>query len=145
MEISPVIHISGNTTIYSVPEPTPIYIKCRDLKSPTRSRDDTVTLEGIGEISFQQGCAVTLPKGQKFKIPINLPHQVLPDSNLYNLLKIYPQMTNIVITTPDTTNTQLDKLDLHTGDTPNWEEFTYNTFHPSKSMPFLTQFALAVS
>ena len=44
-----------------------IYIKCRDPKHPTKFKDETITLKGTGEISFQQGCAITLPTGQKFK------------------------------------------------------------------------------
>ena len=68
-KIAPVLHINGNTTIYSVPAPTPVYIKCKDPKHPTKFRDETITLKGSGEISFQQGCSITLPKGQTFKIP----------------------------------------------------------------------------
>ena len=125
-----------------MPEPTTVYIKCRNPKSPPTFKDETITLKGSGEISFQQGCSITLPRGQKFKIPLSMPNRVLKDSQLFNLLQVYPEVTNITIAKVPEKSEELEILEQM--ELTPWDQFSHDTFHPTKSMPFLTQFFLAV-
>ena len=87
-------------------------------------------------------CLYILPKGQKFKIPINLPNIVTGDSNLYSLLKVFPSPINLTIATLVTEETFLSRLSLDDINTPTWDEFSHAPFHQAKSMPFTTQFCL---
>ena len=42
-------------SVYSVPEPTAVYIKFKDHATPAKFRDEVVTLQGMGDTSFQKG------------------------------------------------------------------------------------------
>ena len=72
-----------------------------------------------------------------------MPNQVLKGSQLFNLLQIYPEITNISIAKVPEKSEELEILEQMQFTT--WDQFSHDTFHPTKSMPFLTQFFLAVT
>ena len=50
---TPTVHLNGNKTIYSVPEETTLYIKCRDSRNPTKFKDETVKISGMWRNNIQ--------------------------------------------------------------------------------------------
>ena len=70
-----------------------------------------------------------------------MPNRVLKDSQLFNLLQVYPEVTNITIAKVPEKSEELEILEQM--ELTPWDQFSHDTFHPTKSMPFLTQFFLA--
>jgi hypothetical protein len=139
---APAIHINGNKTIYSVPEETTLYIKCRDSRNPTKFKDDTLKINGMGEITFKSGCAIVLPGGQKFHTPSTYAGYQMDDAHLYQLVRSHPIQTNITIKKMMEEEIPLTHLSLQQFQLPTWEEFAAETLHPIRSMPFFTKFFL---
>ena len=65
----PVIYITANKAIYAVPQETHLYVKCSDHTETHTYVDETVTINGTGEVTFKPSCTVTLPGGATFDTP----------------------------------------------------------------------------
>ena len=141
---APSLHINENTTIYSVPKETTLYVKCRDSKSPTKFKDESVTIKGMGQISFKPGCAIVLPGGEKFYTPTNYAGLYIDDAKLYNLIRAYPIPTNVTIKKMVEEQIPLTHLTLEQVSMPSWEQFTAETFHPIRAMPFFTKMFITI-
>ena len=75
--------------IYSLPQETRIYIKCKNFNHFEKYADET-TISGIGEATFKPGCSITLPNSSKFKTPINRMTEKMENSKIFEILRIYP-------------------------------------------------------
>jgi len=88
----------GNTTIYSVPSPTRLYIKCDNLYNKNKYVDSNTILEGMGDIAFRGGCTITTLDGTKWTTPNIHLGDTMPDNDrLFNKLKSYPVPKDITI------------------------------------------------
>ena len=137
---TPTVHLNGNKTIYSVPEETTLYIKCRDSRNPTKFKDETVKISGMGEITFKSGCAIVLPGGQTFRTPSTYTGYQMENSKIYDLLRSHPIQTNITIKKMIEEEIPLTHLTIGEFQMPSWSEFAAETLHPIRSMPFITKF-----
>jgi hypothetical protein len=139
----PEIHITGNRTIFSVPTATALFVKCSEHSFSSKNQDTTVTITGMGEVAFRPSCTITLPDGRKFSTP-SAPHiQKLTDLQMFELLRIFPVPTNVVIRRiPDLP--QIPILTLQDVQIPTQEELTALSFHPIKVIPFLTQMSVFI-
>ena len=143
-KIQPFFHIDGNFTIYSVPQETRLYVKCSESNLSNKYKDEAVTLRGIGEAVFKHSCTVTLPSGAKFTTPAAKTTENTADLKIFELLKIYPIPTGIIIKAHDSiipTNTTYTDLSLLEVQVPTKAELTYEAFHPLRSIPFLIRVA----
>ena len=137
---TPTVHLNGNKTIYSVPEETTLYIKCRDSRNPTKFKDETVKISGMGEITFKSGCAIVLPGGQTFRTPSTYTGYQMENAKIYDLLRSHPIQTNITIKKMIEEEIPLTHLTIGEFQMPSWSEFAAETLHPIRSMPFITKF-----
>ena len=143
-KIQPFFHIDGNVTIYSVPQETRLYVKCSESNLSNRYKDEAVTLRGIGEAVFKHSCTITLPNGAKFTTPAAKTTESTSDLKIFELLKIYPVPTSIIIKAHESiipkneTSTALSLLEVQV---PTKAELTYEAFHPLRSIPFLIRVA----
>jgi len=137
----PVIHISGNRTFFSVPHETPLYIKCSDHAFSNVYEDASIIIKGMGEAVFRQSCTITLPGGTKFQTP-SAPHtQQLTGLNMFELLRIFPVPTGVVIhRLPDFQ--PIKALSLEDVQIPTPDQLTVQAFHPFHSFPFLVQISV---
>jgi len=139
----PFFHIDGNYTIYSVPQDTRLYIKCSESNLSNKYKDESVTIRGMGEAVFKYSCTVTLPSGAKFTTPAAKTTENTSDLKIFELLKVYPMPTGVVITAaqsilPNSTDTPLSLLQV---EVPTKAQLTYEAFHPLRSIPFLIRVA----
>ena len=95
----------GNHTIYSVPEPTTIYVKCdKPNQQSHRFMDETTTVTGMGEITFRDGCTITTSDGTKWTTPpIRRAETIKSNTALFGNLKpfVLPENTTIKFITRD--------------------------------------------
>ena len=57
----------GCHTIYSTHQPTKLYVKCeRSNMQSHKFWDETTTINGIGELTFREGCTITAEGGTKW-------------------------------------------------------------------------------
>ncbi len=140
----PFMHIKNNVTIYSMPEPTALFIKCADPSSLHQYRDETVVLKGMGTATFRSGCTATFPDGTHFNTPSFLPSEELPDLKLFNLLRTYPIPTGVRIRRlaelPHAAPLSLQEYRI-----PSWDEVKRDAFHPVKAIPFIVKFGCTVA
>jgi hypothetical protein len=139
----PVLHISGNRTIFSVPKETTLFVKCSEHSFSSKFTEATVTINGMGEAVFRQSCTVNILGGMKFDTP-SAPHmQKLSDLNMFELLRIYPIPTDVVIRRmPELP--PIPELSLREVQIPSPADMALHTFHPMKSFPFLSQMAILI-
>ena len=143
-KIQPFFHIDGNFTIYSVPQETRLYVKCSESNLSNKYKDEAVTLRGIGEAVFKHSCTITMPNGAKFTTPAAKTTENTSDLKIFELLKIYPVPTGIIIKAHDSilpTNSTFTELSLLEVQVPTKAELTYEAFHPLRSIPFLIRVA----
>ena len=143
-KIQPFFHIDGNFTIYSVPQETRLYVKCSESNLSNKYKDEAVTLRGIGEAVFKHSCTITMPNGAKFTTPAAKTTESTSELKIFELLKIYPVPTMVVIKAHDSilpTNTTFQELSLLEVQVPTKAELTYEAFHPLRSIPFLIRVA----
>jgi len=139
----PVIHISGNRTIFSVPQETTLYVKCSEKAQSSVYEDTSITINGMGEAVFRQSCTVTLPDGTRFQTP-SAPHITkLSGLNMFELLRIHPIPTDVVIhRLPEFT--PIKPLSLEEVQLPSPAQLTLQAFHPHHSFPFLVQASVLI-
>ena len=135
---SPFFLIKENSTIYSLPQETRIYIKCKHYQEFEKYADETITISGIGEASFKPGCSITLPNGSKFKTPINRMTEKMENSKIFEILRIYPIPTDVKIQKL-TSNEYVPVPELSFTDVtlPTWNNLAIETFHPHNIIPFV--------
>ena len=93
----PHIFISGNKAIFSTPEETHLYIKCSHHAESHTYTDETVTINGTGEVTFQPSCTITLPGGSTFDTPASIQEQEITGSGLFEILRRDPVSTGVII------------------------------------------------
>lgn len=135
----PVILISGNRTIYSVPYETYLYVKCHD-HTTYKHKEETINISGMGEASFRPSCSITLPGGATFNTPADTIEESMSDSKLFENLRTYDTPTNVVIRRLPEKFPDLPIITLHeTDSTDTWE----NAFSPD-NQPFFIRLASVV-
>ena len=93
---------------------------------------------------FKHSCTITLPNGAKFTTPAAKTTESTSDLKIFELLKIYPVPTAIIIRAhksiipKNETSTALSLLEVQV---PTKAELTYEAFHPLRSIPFLIRVA----
>jgi hypothetical protein len=147
------VHISGNHTIFSVPEETLVYIKCDDPKSAHKSLETTLILKNMGQATFRPGCTVNFPDGTKFLTPALYPSEKIDDSKLFQLLTVYSIPKNARIrrfyNPPEENQSHLpDHKDLDVSfRMPTIAEFKQELLNPTKTLVFVlkaTLFAVCI-
>jgi hypothetical protein len=139
----PVLHITGNRTIFSVPKETTLYVKCSEHSFSNKYEDASITITGMGEAVFRQSCTITLPDGTKFETP-SAPHtQKLTDLHMFELLRHYPIPTDVVIRRMPELQL-IPELSLREVQVPSSADMALHTFHPMKALPFLSQMAVFI-
>jgi len=142
------IHTDGNHTIYSVPSPMQLFIKCDDTDSSHKYVDDTARIEGMGDITFRAGCTVTAPDGTKWRTPMIHPlEEIKKDSKLFNLLRIFALPSNTTFSfVKDEDLRPLNEPTLAPDytDPATWEEVADKAFDPQQYFPFLVRIASVI-
>ena len=94
----PFIRNIGNHTVFSVPEPTSLFIKCTNPNMIKDYQDSNIVIKGMGDITFRSGCTITLPDGSKWDTPALQPlYQMKADAPLYSPYNTFPMATNVSI------------------------------------------------
>ena len=92
----PFIRSIGNHTIFSVPEPTSIFIKCKNMWTTNSYQDTSTVIKGMGDITFRPGCVVTLPDGSKWDTPdIHPLVQITENMPMYSPYNTMPQASDV--------------------------------------------------
>ena len=129
----PLILVSGNRTIYSVPYETHLYVKCYDHAGSHRFKDETLNISGIGEATFRPSCTITLPGGATFDTPAGTIEEHLSGSRLFEILKTHDPHNDVVIQRPPQKFPDLPIINLkELDDTTVWETL----FEPNNMYPF---------
>jgi hypothetical protein len=136
----PEIHVSGNKILFSVPESLLLYVKCSQHKQSDRFLDEPVTITGMGEAVFRQGCTVTLPDGTHFRTPLSEKSVKLSDLAIFELLKTFPQPEKVTIHRI-AKEEDLPELSLTDVQLPTHAQLAVEAFHPLRSIPFLMRLA----
>ena len=143
---TPQFFIEGNHTWYSVPRSLKLYVRCnQNAGKQIQLKDDTVTIKGMGEIEFKEGCTITLPDGSKFKTPISDISSPLSDVPIYRMMNTYHLPTNVKISFLEEKIPPLPKISLNDVYLPTEEELRIETFHPLRFIPSLIQAALIIA
>ena len=137
---APFFHITGNRTIFSVPQETTLYVKCSGHVFSPKFQDEVVKISGIGEAAFKSSCRITLPNGAKFSTPAATNSENLDDVKIFELLKIFPDKTGIMIIKPSTPEPS-KSVELQEFILPSKEQLTRDAFHPGKAIPYLIRTA----
>jgi len=143
-----IIQTNGNHTIYSVPSPMQIFVKCDDTDASHRYVDDTAQLDGMGEITFRSGCTITAPDGTKWRTPMIHPlEEIKKTSKLFSLLRTFSLPKN-------TTFSFVSEKDLPPMHEPElrpditavatWEGVRDQAFNPHQYFPFLVRLASVI-
>ena len=62
----PFIWTTGNHTVFSVPEPTSLFIKCTNPNKIKDYQESNIVIKGMGDTTFQSGCTITLTDRSKW-------------------------------------------------------------------------------
>jgi len=138
------IHTTGNHTVYSVPKPTTLFIKCIDYTMSRQHKDESLVIQGMGEITFRSGCMINFPDGTHFKTPAYYPEDRIEDVKLFELLNFHPVPTNVVIRRLPVAPPTIKPLILEEFRIPSWEEVKTEAFHPVRAIPFMVKFSCAL-
>jgi hypothetical protein len=130
------IHVSGNKILFSVPEPLLLYVKCSQHKQSDKFSDEPITISGMGEAAFRQGCTITLTDGRHFRTPLSEKSVKLPDLAIFELLKTFPQPEKVTIHRI-AKEENLPELSLTDVQLPTHAQLAAEAFHPIRSIPFL--------
>ena len=137
------IHVKGNHTIFSVPEPVEVYIKCDDSTSPSKTVESTFTMKNMGEVTFRSGCTINFLDGTRFQTPAMYMTEQLEASKIFEVIGTYTIPKNARIKR-FYNHQYLDIAPLETKyEFPTLKAFTNEVFHPTKSLGFLAKFFLA--
>ena len=137
---TPFFWISGNSTIFSMPAKTKLFIKCKEFLEYEKYTDETIEIEGIGEASFKTGCSITLPNGSKFKTPTIRIAEQLSESKIFELMKIFPVPTDVKIKRLDQeVAAEAPEINFEDVSFPSWDTLKKETFHPQEIIPFLSR------
>jgi hypothetical protein len=140
------VHISGNHTIFSVPEDTLVYIKCDDPCSTHKSLETTLMLKNIGQVTFFR--VAVLMDGTKFLTPSIYLAESIEDSKMFQLLTVYLIPKNAQIrqfyNKPDEYSHHIPEhkeLDVSFC-LPTIAEFKHKLLHPTKTFVFILKSTL---
>ena len=70
----------GNTTYFSVPESTLLYVQCRDPGATFKAKHNSTRINGQGEITFRPGCTITTKTNSKWRTPATRAGITLPET-----------------------------------------------------------------
>ena len=137
---TPFFWISGNSTIFSMPAKTKLYIKCKEFLEHEKYTDEKIEIEGIGEASFKTGCSIMLPNGSKFKtLTIRIAEQ-LSESKIFDLMRIFPIPTDVKIKRLNQDSAvAVSEITFDDVAFPTWDKLAKETFHPQEIIPFITR------
>jgi hypothetical protein len=136
----PEIFLTGNKAIYSTPEETHLYVKCSHHTQAHTYTDETISINGTGEVTFKPSCAVTLPGGATFNTPAAVHEQEVNESRLFEILRRDYIPTNIVINRiPDNFPT-LPTIILQEID--QYQDIWQQTIQPDTLKPFAIRMAV---
>ena len=94
----PFIRSIGNHTIFSVPESTSIFIKCKNMWTTNSYQDTNTVIKGMGDITFRPGCVITLPDGSKWDTPdIHPLIQMTENMPMYSPYNTMPQASDVKV------------------------------------------------
>ena len=130
----PVIYITANKAIYAVPQETHLYVKCSDHTETHTYVDETVTINGTGEVTFKPSCTVTLPGGATFDTPAAVHEQHITGSGLFEIMRRESIPTNIVINRLSDNFPTLPTIVLEEID--HYQDIWQQTFEPDTLKPF---------
>ena len=137
------IHIKGNHTIFSVPEPTLVYIKCND--ESRKPQQATFEMQNMGQITFRPGCTINFPDGAKFQTPEIYLTEKLDDARIFQVLDTYVIPKNARIRRfLDYSHRQITPLET-SYDFPTLAQLSKDIFHPTRAIGFTVQFIMAAS
>ena len=130
----PLIYITANKAIYAVPQESHLYVKCSDHTETHTYTDETVTINGTGEVTFKPSCTVTLPGGATFDTPAAVHEQQITGSGLFEILRRESIPTNIVINRladnfPTLPTIVLEEID-------HYQDIWQQTLEPDTLKPF---------
>ena len=146
-KIQPFFHLDLNHTIFSVPTEMRAYVKCSENNLSNKYKDEAIILKGMGEAVFKHSCTITLPNGAKFTTPAAKTAENTANLKIFELLRVYPVPTGVIIDVgkPQVPIINTTELTLSNARIPTKEELTYDSFHPSRSIPFLIQMACVIA
>jgi hypothetical protein len=126
----PTVVMTANKALYAVPHETPLYVKCTEHTESHTYTDETVTVNGTGEVAFKASCTITLPSGETYNTPSEVHEQQITHSGLFEILKQEPNPTHTIINRiPKTFQTapEVQLIDVEDTEEPSkpqnpWEE-----------------------
>ena len=94
----PFIRTIGNYTVFSVPEPTSLFVKCANPSTTKDYQDSNIVIKDMGDITFRAGFTITLPDGSKWDTPAIHPlYRMKEDTPLYSPYNTMPVPTNVTV------------------------------------------------
>ena len=137
------IHTKGNHTIFSVPEPTTVFIKCDDMLNKVLSHETTFEMRDMGQVTFRPGCNINFPDGTKFRTPNVYETEQLDDLHLFRVLQVYtiPKNARIKRFYDMQHYHEVEPLDTEFR-MPSMAELGKEVFHPKKALSFAVKFIL---
>jgi len=130
---------------FSVPNKTQIYGKCFKNKLTNNAREDTLNIEGVGQVRLQPTCTLTLPDGTTHTTPSRPSNISDMKAPIFSELNNFPGRTDFVITD----NTQFvfqnqNKVHLKNLEILQWDQVLKNSFHPANTVSTITIITLTI-
>jgi hypothetical protein len=137
----PKVLLTGNKAIYAVPRETHLYVKCSEHLDSHTYTDETVTINGTGEVAFKPSCTITLPGGETYNTPAAVHQQEMTHSGLFEILRQEQTPTNVIIHRlqehfPTIPPVVLNDIDQYQKEEEIWQQ----AFEPEELMPFVIRF-----
>ena len=135
----PKVILTGNKAIYAVPQETHLYVKCSEHIETHTYTDETVTINGTGEVAFKPSCTITLPGGETHNTPAAVQEKEMTQSGLFEILRREQTPTNVIIQRLQDNFPTIPPVVLQ--DIDQYENMWQQAFEPEELKPFAIRFA----